>query len=81
MIKQKELTSATSCFSKAAADEPLFVLRAKDALAPQTVRLWATMAVGKHEQWKIDEALKLADEMEAWRAKNVLPVAAPTPDA
>ena len=32
------------CRDKAAADEPLFTLRAQDVLAPETVRHWATQA-------------------------------------
>ena len=30
-----------NCYAKAADDEPIFVLRAKDALAPDVVRYWA----------------------------------------
>lgn len=72
MLKRLELLTPTSCLNKAAADEPVFVLRAKDVLAAQTVRLWATMAQDKHEGSKIAEALSLANEMEAWRLKHVV---------
>lgn len=71
MIKRDELRHPTSCLNKAAPDEPVFVLRAKDPLAAQTVRHWATMAQGEHEDHKREEAVKLADEMDQWRAKNV----------
>lgn len=71
MDKKDELRSPTSCLSKAAPDEPIFVLRAKDRLAPQAVRLWAQMAYGAHEAEKVDEAMQLADRMEKWRAQNV----------
>jgi hypothetical protein len=67
MIKSLELSSQQSCFNKAAADEPVFVLRAKDSVAAMTVRHWATMASGVHEKEKISEALKLADAMDEYR--------------
>lgn len=70
MKKQLELSTPTSCLNKAAPDEPVFVLRAKDPLAPITVRHWATMSEGKHEPAKLAEARNLASEMEDWRNKN-----------
>lgn len=73
MKKSNELRSPTSCFNKASPDEPIFVLRAKDTVASQTVRHWATMAEGMHEPEKLQEARKLADEMDAWYAKNFPP--------
>lgn len=79
MLKKLELSTPTSCLNKAGSDEPVFVLRAKDALAPITIQHWATMAEGKHEEQKIAEARKLADEMVEWRKRNV-PEAAPTQD-
>lgn len=69
MLKADELRTPTSCLNKAEADEPIFVLRAKDKTAAQTVRLWATMAAGVHEHAKIAEALALADRMDQWRSK------------
>lgn len=77
MNKQGELSNPTSCLNKAAAGEPLFVLRAKDPHAPMAVRHWAAMAHGHHEPEKIDEALALADKMEVWRSHNVKPDALP----
>lgn len=67
MLKQAELATPTSCLNKAAPDEPVFVLRAKDPFAAQAVRLWAAMAEGTHEPDKVHEALKLAETMEEWR--------------
>lgn len=69
-LKQSELRNPSSCLNKAAPNEPIFVLRAKDPLAPQTLRLWAAMSGLAHEQFKIEEALHLADQMEAWRSKE-----------
>ena len=68
MQKRDELRVPTSCLNKAGATEFVFVLRAKDALAAQTVRHWAMMADGIHEPEKITEALRIADAMEQWRA-------------
>jgi len=70
MLKQMELANPTSCLNKAAPDEPVFVLRAKDALAAQTVRLWAAMAFERHEPEKLKEALDLADRMDKWRQER-----------
>lgn len=70
MQKRFELSTPTSCLNKAAPDEPVFVLRAKDLFAAMTVRHWATMAQGSHESSKIDEALALAGQMEDWRKRN-----------
>lgn len=67
MLKRLELSERQSCLNKAHSEEPLFVLRAKDPLAAQTVRHWATMSEGHHEPEKIKEALKLADQMDEWR--------------
>lgn len=67
MLKKEELASPKSCLNRAASDEPIFTLRAKDPLAPQTLRHWAAMSEGTHEQSKIDEALTLAYQMEGWR--------------
>lgn len=71
MLKCQELKDSQSCLNKAGAAEPIFVIRAKDLLAAQTVRLWASMAVGEHEKEKVASALELADQMEKWRAANV----------
>lgn len=74
MNKQDELSIPTSCFNKAAVDEPIFVLRAKDPQAAKTVRLWAVLATGKHEDHKVQEAFRLAEAMDKWREKHVAPV-------
>jgi hypothetical protein len=70
MIKNLELLQPGSCLNKAAPDEPIFVLRAKDTLAPQTIRHWATMAFGIHEKEKIADAELLASAMEDWYKQN-----------
>lgn len=65
-------TKATDkCLKKAGDDEPIFVLRAQDKTAPLAVRAWAATAklVGAGDD-KVAEALKTADEMEAWQKAN-----------
>lgn len=73
MLKRDELSTPSSCLNRAGADEPVFVLRAKDPLASMAVRHWVTMSEGKHEPSKLDEALALADQMDAWRQRNAAP--------
>lgn len=55
------------CLDHAGDDEPLFVLRAQDNLAPTVIRSWAQLAESqKANPEKIAEARALADLMEAW---------------
>lgn len=59
------------CYDKAAIDEPLFVLRAQDALAPEIVREWAYRALKLGTPLaKVDEARRLADAMENWQIEH-----------
>jgi hypothetical protein len=52
-------------------DEPVFLLRAKDIVAPSVVRTWATAA---HSAGASDDitaaARRQADEMERWQEKH-----------
>ncbi len=71
MIKEREISTPTSCLNKAKDDEPIFVLRANDPLAPAVVACWAALAAqGLHEEWKVKEALALAQQMRDWRARR-----------
>lgn len=58
------------CYAKADPDEPMFILLARDPLAPEVVRLWATMrkmdAKTDRDHAKVAEALRCADAMEEW---------------
>lgn len=59
--------SNCSCFAKAADDEPLFVLRAQDKLAPTVVRIWAQLALQTGAPMsKVTDAHDVADEMERY---------------
>ncbi len=84
MIKIQEL-HGPSCLTAAADDEPLFVLRANDELAPQLVREWAesyydmkkdfSFHLTPQQHAKYTAALKLAIAMENWyRAKHLVKV-------
>ena len=60
------------CYAEAAPDEPMFVLLARDPMAPAIVRRWAA-----HRELdpdtppeQIQEALATADAMESWRSAN-----------
>lgn len=56
-----------ACYDKAGMDEPLFVLRAQDKLAAAVVRWWATLAAaGGTKPEVVAEALKCAEQMDAW---------------
>lgn len=71
MIKFHELTNPRSCLSKAREDEMLFVLLARDAAAPATIRFWVTerIRLGKNTEndKQIQEALACAWLMEHQR--------------
>lgn len=67
--KEKELVDG--CFSRVDLDEPVFVLRAQDKLAPAMVRIWAELAdLSGVAPAKTDEAKSLSYEMEEWQAEN-----------
>lgn len=69
MTPQEEVESG--CISRAAADEPVFVLRSKDKYAPTLVRLWAQLVAlegGYNDKTKA--AVDLADAMEDWQLIN-----------
>lgn len=76
MIKKDELSNPNSCLNRAQDDEPLFVLRANDPIAPHVVKAWADQylqgkALGggaqlNHVQ-KYREAMDLATQMTLWK--------------
>lgn len=73
MRKLEELISTASCLNKAADDELLFVLLARDAAAPPTIRFWCSerIRLGKNvaSDQQIQEALSCASNMERDHAK------------
>lgn len=57
---------------RAADDEPVFVLRAQDELAPLAVEVWAKMAENNGcNAPKVAEAIAIAAKMRAWPTKKV----------
>lgn len=63
------------CYAKAKPDEPLFVLMARDPLAPILVDLWAQLAVSRavNGAEKSVEAIACANAMREWFKENVQP--------
>jgi hypothetical protein len=61
-----------STLGKIALDEPVFILRANDRVAPGVVRDWAHRARGAGciNLAKIQEAMDQAGRMEEWQAKH-----------
>ena len=74
MVKAFEVANPTSCLNRSAADEPLFVLCARDITAPQMIEEWMRhrVASGKNgiDDEQIKEAHAIAREMRAWRASK-----------
>lgn len=70
MLKCDEV-AGPSCLTKAADDEPVFVLRGQDKLAPALVRAWAVLAAlhGCGDD-KVIEARYAAQKMEDWQAQT-----------
>jgi hypothetical protein len=64
--------SAYDGYAKAESDEPMFILLARDPLAPILLNLWADLRlhVGDMDD-KIKEARTVAEEMRAYRAEKL----------
>lgn len=57
------------CYDKAEPDEPMFVLLARDPLAPILVQLWADLSEGNLS--KVFEARQCAVSMKDWRERHI----------
>ena len=55
-----------------AEQEPVFVLRAQDQLAPVVIKIWALLAenLGTPQE-KASEARSVAEDMEIWQLNNI----------
>lgn len=83
MLRNAELCSPNSCINSAEADEPVFVLRAHDPVASDTVRGWASAYMRSKGGWermderqraKYQEAMRLAEQMDQYaRARGWRP--------
>ena len=59
------------CYNNAAPDEPMFILLARDVLAPGLVRQWAMIRWARDEDDpKATEAFECAAAMDAWRREQ-----------
>lgn len=59
------------CYAAAGPDEPMFILLARDPMAPMLVRLWAAQRYQEHEDpAKVAEARECAEAMEVWRKEH-----------
>lgn len=77
--KQQNILSPGSCWNRAAPNEPVFVLRANDPLAPQIVRMWAARyaemkasvaPITAEQRAKHREALDVAAAMIRYRIES-----------
>jgi len=84
----KNNPGAYDCYANLEPDEPYFVLKATDPMAPSLVRSWAMMRQQQVEQGvkpaedlaKVAEARQCAAQMEIWRAdKLTLAMRQPVP--
>lgn len=67
----EDAMSGRGCLGRARDDEPVFVLRAHDKLAPIQVMQWADMAASEGAPAeKVSEARMVAVSMLAWQAAN-----------
>ncbi len=81
-IEKQMAAAGLGCLGRAADDEPVFILRAKDRFAPELVENWAALVeratsatvsgTGTVEgsRAKIKEARALAHNMRAWQEMN-----------
>jgi len=70
-IERENAAKRLGCLGKAADDEPVFILRAQDALAAELVELWAIRArAAGCPVDKVREAQNLAEEMLRWPVRK-----------
>ena len=71
----KNNPSKFDCYEKAAPDEPMFILLARDKTAPTVVRIWANIrgfySRKDNDTLKVKEAKLCAKAMERWRKKEI----------
>lgn len=76
MTKSETIADPASCLNRAAADEPVFVLRANDPHAARIVEDWAGryLQAGPFNSRRIakyENALQVAQRMRTWALRNV----------
>jgi hypothetical protein len=86
VLKKDELSNPNSCLNRAASDEPIFVLRANDPVAPSIVRDWASRyleakmnvqqgVTTDNQLKKYHEAFDSAKQMVEWQVTHYRDVA------
>ena len=76
-METKANPNPSGCLAKALPHEPMFVLLARDAVAPEVIRFWAdlrskAMIEGEMDRHtdQISEAIDTADAFESWRIEH-----------
>lgn len=70
-MSTKQNPGEYDCYAKLAPDEPYFVLRAKDPLAPALIELWAEQRRVQYGVYKkLDEAVACAEKMREWKKQH-----------
>lgn len=74
--KSEILSDPNSCLNKAADDEPLFILRAQDVLAPIAVQYWAKLVTQSCQPnldvvEKVSDACLVATSMQTYRQRKL----------
>jgi hypothetical protein len=68
------LARGEGCLGKAKDDEPLFILRGQDLIAPPTIEFWATETMQRSRTSdsmnKAQAALREASEIRHWQAMH-----------
>ena len=64
-----------TCYEKAGIDEPIFVLLAQDATAPETIEYWLDLNKQLWYTAKGNEAIALVKRMRAWQDANLAKIA------
>lgn len=71
-MSTKNNPGSYNCYANADPDEPMFVLLGRDPTAALLVRLWASLRrnmTSSLEPEKFENALRCAEELEAWACK------------
>lgn len=68
MLKRDEIADPNSAWNRAADDEPLFIVRGTDPLAPKLIEDWSARSVidALHEDAKIKAAFRFAQYVRQW---------------
>lgn len=72
-MNKRECLMGPSCLTRADPEEPIFVLRANDPIAPAVIEHWAMLSASlkAHESRKIEAAFRDAQDFREWRARSM----------